>query len=425
MKKDIFKKIITDNQEYLPERQTRALKFPVDSNKIITVKGPRRSGKTSLFYSTINELKKIHNPSQIVYINFDDDRLHPIDITDCRLFIDAYYELFPSNKEQNVYFFFDEIQNVKSWEKFVRRIYDTEKCKIFLTGSSSKLLSHEIATSLRGRTISYSLLPLSFDEYLHFHQVEVNIHSSSKVAVVRNLFGSYLQTGGFPELFIEKDLKEKILREYIDMIIYKDLIERYNISNLFLIKYLIRYCLTNISTLISINRLYNSLKSQGIKVSKNTLYEYFTLLEESMIIYQVPLFTESFSVQQRNPKKIYSVDIGLKRAVSFDRDIGRIYENIVFNHIQQFTEEVFYYNNKQEVDFIYRGNNRLNIINVSYDIEDRRTRQREVQGLVGAMNDIDTSEATLITDFREEIIEQDKKVIKIVPLWKWLLTEKY
>ncbi len=421
MKKDLFKNIISNNQEYLPERESRDLVLPVNSSKIISLIGCRRSGKTSLFYYTIKQLKNTVAAKNIVYINFDDDRLHPLMLSDFQLLLDAYYEMYPAGKKELVWFFFDEIQNIQNWEKFVRRIYDTEKCRIFLTGSSSKLLSNEIATSLRGRTVLFTLYPLSFKEYLQFKKVEINIHSSTMSAIIKNLFEKYLITGGFPELLSENDLQEKILREYIDMIIYKDLIERYNISNIFLIKYMVKYCLSNISTLLSMNKVFNIFKSQGVKVSKNTLYEYFAILEDAMIIYQVPVYSRSIAVQQRNPKKIYSVDIGLKRAVSFESDFGHIFENIVFNELRRKTETIYYYKEEQEVDFLYFDKEQIQLINVCYDIETDQTRKRELNGLFGAMKNLKIKKATLITSYSEEIIKEGKMKIQITPLWKWLL----
>ncbi|HOE04357.1 MAG TPA: ATP-binding protein [Bacteroidales bacterium] len=421
MKKELFKKIIRDNQEYIPARLPRELELPLDSSKIISLIGSRRSGKTSVFYHTIHKLRTLVPAEGIVYISFDDDRMFDFTLNDFQTLIDAYYEMYPSKKGEIVYYFFDEIQNIPNWELFVRRIYDTEKCRIFLTGSSSRLLTKEIATGLRGRTITYTLFPLSFTEYLSFKSVKADIYSSAQTALIRNELNNYLETGGFPELLLENDLKEKILREYIDMIIYKDLIERYNVSNLFLIKYLVKYCFTNISTLLSINRVYNILTSMGKSVSKNTLYDYFGYLEDAMILYQIPVFSDSASVQQRNSKKMYVVDIGLKKAISFEEDRGKIFENIVFNQLKRSYDDIYYFKNGQEVDFVFMDKGKPHLINVSRDIDNAETYKREVDGLFAAMKQLNLKESLLITDYqeKEEIIEGT--VIHIVPLWKWLI----
>jgi uncharacterized protein len=421
MKKELFKKIIRDNQEYIPERLPRELELPLESSKIISLIGSRRSGKTSVFYYTIHKLRTMIPAESIVYVSFDDDRMVDFSLADFQVFLEAYYELYPLKKSETVYFFFDEIQNIPKWELFIRRIYDTENCRIFLTGSSSRLLSKEISTGLRGRTVTYTLFPLSFSEYLSFKSVKPDIYSSAQTALIKNELNNYMESGGFPELLLENDLKEKILREYIDMIIYKDLIERYNVSNLFLIKYLVKYCFTNISTLLSMNRVYNILTSMGKSVSKNTLYDYFSYLEDAMILYQIPVFSDSAAVQQRNPKKMYVVDIGLKKAVSFEEDKGKIFENIVFNQLKRKYDDIFYYKNGQEVDFVYMSKGKPNLINVSHDIDDSETYQREVNGLFAAMKQLKLKESLLITDYQEknEIIEDT--LIHIVPLWKWLV----
>lgn len=421
MKKELFKKIIRDNQEYIPERFPRELELPLDSSKIISLIGSRRSGKTSVFYYTIHKLRSMFPAENIVYVSFDDDRMYDFNLADFQVLLDAYYEMFPLKKSETVYFFFDEIQNIPNWELFIRRIYDTEKCRIFLTGSSSRLLSKEISTGLRGRTVTFTLFPLSFSEFLSFKSVNPDIYSSAQTALIKNELNNYIETGGYPELLLENDLKVKILREYIDMIIYKDLIERYNVSNLFLIKYLVKYCFTNISTLLSINRVYKILSSMGKSVSKNTLYDYFSYLEDAMILYQIPVFSDSAAVQQRNPKKMYVVDIGLKKAVSFEEDRGKIFENIVFNQLKRRYDDIFYYKNGQEVDFVFMNKGKPQLINVSNDIDDAETYQREVSGLYAAMKQLNLKESFLITDYQEKDEILEDAVLHIVPLWKWLI----
>ncbi len=423
MKKELFKKIIRDNQEHIPERMPRELELPLDSSKIISLIGSRRSGKTSVFYYTIHKLRKSLAAENIVYLSFDDDRMYGFSLSDFQVLLDAYFEMYPAKKNEVVYFFFDEIQNIPNWELFIRRIYDTEKCRIFLTGSSSRLLSKEISTGLRGRTVTYTLFPLSFSEFLSFKSVKPDIYSSAQSALIKNELYNYIETGGFPELLLENDLKEKILREYIDMIIYKDLIERYNVSNLFLIKYLVKYCFTNISTLLSINRVYNILTSMGKSVSKNTLYDYFGYLEDAMILYQIPVFSDSASVQQRNPKKMYVVDIGLKKAVSFEEDRGKVFENIVFNQLKRKYDDIYYYKNEQEIDFIYFTKGKPHLINVSHDIDNEETYKRELNGLFSTMKQLKLKESLLITDYLEKEEQYEDVVIRIVPLWKWLIVE--
>jgi len=233
--KETFKILITDFiEKNLDNVYERDLTVPLNSKKIVSVIGARRVGKTYFLFSLINRIRKKTTRDRVAYINFEDDRLFPLTIREMNLFVEAYYELFPNNKGILVYFFFDEIQNVEKWELFVRRIYDSERCTIFISGSSSKLLSREIATSLRGRTISYELFPYSFKEYLRIKNTSLNYYSSETRVRIINLFNKYLKGSSFPEVVDSKgDEKRRILNEYYNLIIYKDLVERYNITNLF------------------------------------------------------------------------------------------------------------------------------------------------------------------------------------------------
>jgi len=423
MKKEIFKQLITNNQErnfnYVFERD---IDFPLSSNKIVAFIGVRRSGKTHLMYHTIKRLRKTMPAKNIVYLNFEDDRIFPLNLPDLSLFSEAYYELFPSKKSEKVIFFFDEIQVVDNWEKFVRRLYDTENCQIFISGSSSKLLSSEIATSLRGRTLTFEVFPLSFKEYLQFNNVKINIYSSKSKSQIINYFEKYLQYGGFPELiFGNIRFARQTLQEYIDLIIYKDLIERYKITNHYLMRYLVKYCFTNISTLLSFNKLFNDLKSQGIKLSKNTLYNYMQYLEDAYAVFSMPIYSRSIAEQSKNPKKIYSVDIGFKTAISLNKDIGHKFENIVFLQLRRATKEIFYWKSKQEIDFIYLQNEQLKLINVAYDLSNQNTLKREINGLLEGMKKTNTAKAFLINNEKEETVIKEDKIIHIIPLWKWLL----
>ncbi|MCB9211117.1 MAG: ATP-binding protein [Ignavibacteriales bacterium] len=421
--KEIFKIIISDFLEKeMPEIIEREIKVPLNSNKIISLIGARRTGKTFLFYSAIKKLRKENKNDQIIYINFEDDRLFPLELKDFNLFIEAYYELFPKNRDQTVYLFFDEIQNIENWEKFIRRIDDSLKCKIFITGSSSKFLSKEIATSLRGRTISFEVFPFNFTEYLAFKGIDRNHYSSKNRSKIISALDDYVDHSSFPELLSASDIeKPKILKEYLDLIIYKDLIERYNISNLYLIKYLIKFLLTNTSNPISITKIFNDLKSQGIKVSKNSLYQYIEYLEDAYILFPVKIFSNNVREIQRNPQKIYSLDSGLVDTVSIKNDIGRRFENIIFLELRRKYKNISYLKLKQEIDFCFKDSDKIYLLNSCYQINELTTRNRELNSLVEGMNHLNISQSFLITNSHEEEITIEKKTIFIIPLWKWLL----
>lgn len=425
MKKEIFKRLIVDNQERtFAEIVLRDIQIPIDTRKIVTLKGVRRCGKTSILYQTIKKLRETVDKTNLVYINFEDDRIFPVQLPDCNELLEAYYEMFPSKKPEKVYFFFDEIQIVENWEIFIRRLHDTENCQIYLCGSSSKLLSSEIASSLRGRSISYEIFPLSFKEFLRFKNVDNNYYSSANYALIRSALNTYLFQGGFPELIYEnKDKHKLILQEYVDLIIYKDLIERYGITNRNLVKLLVKYCYVNISTPLSQNKLFNELKSQGISLSKNTLYEYIDYLREVYAIFTIPLYSRSVGEQNRNPLKLYAIDTGFKAIFSISQDIGRVIENVVMLQLRRNNVALYYWAGKQETDFAYEAEDGIRMVNVCYDLSNAETKTREINSLLEAMQQHNTNSATLITMETEELVSIDNKSINIIPLWKWLIDQ--
>lgn len=418
-----LKKIITDFIERdLPEVKKRELDIPVNSGKVISIVGARRTGKTYLLYKTINDLRNSISPDRIIYFNFEDDRIFPASLDTMNLFLESYYELFPENKSRKVYFFFDEIQEIEKWELFIRRVYDNENCSIFITGSSSKLLIKEISSALRGRSISFELFPLSFREYLIFKEIKVAKYSSKSISRIVNAFNEYYLSTAFPELVnMNNDLRRKSLNEYLDLIIYKDVVDKYNVSNIYLMKYLIKFLFSNSANLISINKIFNELKSSGLKISRNSVYEYISYLEDSYTIFSLPIYTRNLREQRRNPQKYYAIDTGLRMAMTISEDKGKLLESIVFMELRREIKDLFYYSSTQEVDFIREKEDRLELMNVCYDLNSLDTRKREINSLLNAMDELNVENSFLITadEEREEII--NNKMIKIIPVWKWLL----
>ncbi len=251
----------------------------------------------------INKLAEEVERKNLIYINFEDERLN-FDSLNLNVILEAYYELYPET-EGDLYFFFDEIQEVNKWEKFVRRIYDSVSKNIFITGSSSKLLSSEIATSLRGRAISYELFPLNFNEYLRFKDITIgNLSATRTKANVIKHFNEYLLLGGFPEVITyNDDLRYRTLQSYLDVMIFRDIIERYNIPNPLALKYLIKKALTNVGNYLSVNKIFNELKSTGIKVSKDSIYLFLNYIQDAYLIFMMNIFSESINVQNTNDKK--------------------------------------------------------------------------------------------------------------------------
>lgn len=418
-KKQIFKYIIKEFHEMeMPKLIERELVIP-KTNKTVTLIGPRRCGKTFYFYQIMTNLLKEVEKERIVYINFEDDRIFPLEIMDLDDILEAYYELYPHNKGRIIYLFFDELQNTKGWELYIRRITDKEKVKIFITGSSSKLLSKEIATSLRGRTLTFGLFPLSFSEFLKFNGVQLdgNITYSKERFNIKKLFEKYLNLGAFPEVVLEKNnLELSILNNYFEIMMYKDIVERFGIRNTPLLKVLCKFLFTNISNYFSINSYYKSLKNET-PVSKETIFEYLSYLVEANIVFLLPIFSYSLKVQQANPKKAYCIDNGLRNSVSmkFSKDDGRLAENLVFIELKRRNKEIYYWKNKGEVDFVIKDANSLSAINVSYtdDVD-----EREIKPLFEFKNKYKNLKKLIILT---KDTEQEKDGIRYIPLWKWLL----
>ena len=423
----IFKKLIVDFIERdIKGIVSRDYDIPHDSKKIISLIGVRRSGKSSILFDIVNRLREKNLRENIIYINFEDDRLFPLELVSLDFLLESYYAMYPTKRDEKVYLFLDEIQAVDNWEIYVRRIYDTLNLQIFITGSSAKLLSTEVATSLRGRTISYEIFPFSFKEYLRYKNIEINLNSSKSLSFIQNALNSYLIDGGFAETINEdKQISRKILSDYLELIVYKDIVDRYNINNRSLLKHLNKYCFTNIATLISFTKLFNDFKSQGFKLSKDTIFEYMSHLEDAYTLFTVPIYRNSIREEQRNPKKIYAIDNGFKKIYDYaiGDDMSNLYENLVFLSLRRQTKNLYYFKQKQEVDFYAKLDDKELLVNVSYDIENFKTRKRELDGLCEAMSYLNLKEAYLVTCSEDSVVTIDDKNIYILPLYKWLLQQ--
>ncbi len=421
--KNIIKEIIKDFHNSKPFNvKKRELKIPINTGKIITLIGSRRVGKTYLLYDLINEISIKTNRKNIIYFNFEDERLD-FKKEELDLILQSYFELYPDINLQECYFFFDEIQNTNNWEKFIRRIYDTITKNIFITGSSSKLLSKEIATSLRGRTLSYDVFPLNFREFLDFKEIDKkDLFSSKNKAKIKNEFETFLK-GSFPEIiFFDDEKSTKTYREYLNVMIYKDIIERYNLKNFQAINFFIKKSILNISNEFSLNKFYNELKSQGLKISKDTIYNFPQYLEDIYLIFYLNKYSNSISKQEFSEKKIYVLDLGFNNLFKFSEDKGKQLENIVFLELKRKGYEIYYYKEKYECDFIIKEKEKITqVIQVSKSLKDKKTKEREVRGLLEAMKKYNLNEGLILTEDEEyTFIEQEKK-IKVYPILKWIL----
>jgi len=423
--KEIFKRLITDFiEKEIKNIFPRDYNIPIESKKIISLVGVRRSGKSSILFDLVNKLRERIPRENILYLNFEDDRLYPLELASLDLILEGYFELYPHKRDEKIYLFLDEVQVVKNWELYVRRVYDNENIQLYITGSSAKLLSTEIATSLRGRTITYEIFPFSFEEYLRYKEIAINLNSSKSLSFIKNELLNYIFDGGFAETINEdKAISRKILSDYLELIVYKDIVDRYNITNRSVLKSLNKYCFTNIATLVSFTKLYNDFKSQGFKISKDTIFNYLSHLEDAYAIFTLPIYRNSIKEEQRNPKKIYAIDNGFKKIYDYaiDKDMSKLYENIVFLHLRQQTKDLYYFKQNQEVDFYARIEGKEYLVNVSYVIESEKTRKREIDGLLEAMEYFHLDSAYLITKDEESVVKLEGKKIYVLPLYKYLL----
>lgn len=428
MKKETLKQIIRDfHVAPVPELYGRDLKLPTGTGKIMSLIGPRRSGKTSLLYNVMTELLSHGVPkSSILYLNFEDERLD-LATAELDLIIQAYLELYPEEKLETCHLFFDEIQNVAGWDRFVRRVYDTASRNIYLTGSNARLLSSEIATSLRGRTVSSEVLPLSFGEYLRFRDVTPDRYSSRSQAQINNELERYLQTGGFPEVIgFDEPFRNRVLQEYFNVMIYRDLLERYAIGNLAVLKFFLKRLCASATKSVSVNAIFNELKSVGFKVGKNQLYDWLDACQAIYLAFVVKKLTASTMERELGEKKLYVVDNGLLNAISyrFSEDRGKALEQAVFLELRRRGHELFFFKERGECDFVVkRGARVMAAIQVCVSIEDTSTRRRELRGLAECCHAFGLDEGTIVTVGGTEELEHDGIKVRVVPLVWWLLEE--
>jgi predicted AAA+ superfamily ATPase len=399
----------------------RELEVPKRKDRVISVIGPRRAGKTYYFYQLMEK-----DRANSLYLNFEDTRLMDVSFKEIRDLIRIYMEIMgkaPSNV------FFDEIQNVENWELAIRELLDLQHYNIFVTGSSSKLLSREIATQLRGRTFSYLLLPFSFREFLKAKNVVAEKLTMDEAAKIRGYLKDYLEFGGFPEVVFEETEKERILKEYFEMILFRDIVERHKLKNISLARFLLSFLLQNFSKEISINKILKSLSSQ--RFGKNTLYSYIDKIQDSVALFVLNRF--SLRVYQREswPKKVYLCDMGLTKVVRFSEDIGKLMENCVFLELLRLTNkkpmlEIYYWKNYEgaEVDFLLKEGEKIKeLIQVTYASGRDEIGEREVKSLLKASKETECKNLTIITWNYEGVDKIDNRTIKFTPLWKWLLAK--
>lgn len=392
----IRQKIIDAQAAPLPVLTRRDIWLPAVKGKAIAVIGMRRAGKTSLLWQILADRVAHDTPREgLFYFSFEDERLADMQVEDLDLLVESFYQLNPSWRDaRRAAFFLDEIQLVPGWELFARRLLDSENIDLFLSGSSARLLSREVATSMRGRAMEAVVSPFSFREMLRHAGREPQMPTDRLAKAGRSQLDKdlldYLAQGGFPEAQgLDTRNRFELLRTYVDVVLLRDVVERHNLSQPQVLHWMVRQLLGNAAGSFSINKFYADLKSRGVAVGKDTLHSYLAHLEDAFLLSSLDLATDSARRRQVNPRKVYPVDTGLMAL--FDRsgkaNVGHALETAVLHELQRRGAQVNYVRTPAgfEVDFYARGpDGDEALIQVCADLDSPDTLAREVRALQDA-----------------------------------------
>lgn len=428
--------LIRDFQEReLPSLVLRELEVKLPKAKrCVSVIGPRRAGKSSLLFLMIQRFRATGGAGGTLYVNLEDDRLYPPTTEVLDRVLSLYREVDPASREGTTHLFLDEVQTVEGWERYVRRLVDTEDVRVYLSGSSSRLLRDEVASSLRGRCISYTLLPFSFRELLAARGVEVPRHlSSTERATIMNHLRDHVVFGGFPEVVLEEDREVRLrtLGEYVDVMLLRDVVERHHLANIMVLRMLFGRLLSSVSSTFSIHGFHGMLRSQNISVSKNTLYDYFSHLEDALVILALRRYSPSLKEVQQSLPKVYPVDTGFMAHASGGAGyrMGALMEATVAVELYRRTcadpsSSLFYWSRQGsgEVDFLLRsGGDNESLVQCCYDASDPETRRRELGALAAASDELGCDDLSMVTWDERGEETAGGRTVRIVPLWEWLL----
>ena len=390
------------------ERHINFRKFTT-SKQITVISGVRRSGKSTLLRQFSLKLPNFY------YINFDDERLINFTVLDFNTLIVLWKKKFNSE-----FILIDEIQNIKNWERFVRRIHD-EGYKLFITGSNAKLLSSELSTHLTGRYQKLELYPFSFHELVNYHKLDLSFALTSIMkAKIFKLFDDYVLHGGFPEYIKYKD--DEYLKRIYEDIIYRDIITRFGIKEVISFRQLTNYIFTNFTKEASYNALKNIL---GIKTTMS-VRNYVGFLEESYLIFELFKYDYSLKKQYISDKKLYVVDNGIRNATAFyfSADRGRLLENLVYIELKRRGKNLYYFKDKSECDFLIQDKNTIiQAVQVTRNL-DQTNEKREFEGILNSFERLKIKDGLILTENQDETRTIHNKKIMIKPIWKWLLEKE-
>lgn len=433
--KQIFRELLEDSiRKPPPSMTTRTvhgrIHFP---GKVSTIVGVRRAGKTTFLQELRSAKLRERTPQRLLpFISFEDERLADLDASDLGFLLDEYRRLFPeSGQDASVTWHFDEVQLVRGWERFVRRLLESERDDVVVTGSSAGLLSREIATALRGRGWRILLHPFSFEEVLLHNGAEAPLDGSSPTARVRprmeRAYIDWLRAGGFPEAQgLEDPLRRQLLRDYVDVAMFRDVVERHEVRNVTGLRWLVRQLLGNAGSLFSVEKFYRSLRSQGLAISKDSVHQMLGYLDDCFLIRVI--WMESASERQRmvNPRKAYPVDTGL--IPIFDRtgkpNLGHALETAVLVELERRGCDITYVRTGEgfEVDFLARGpSGEAKLIQTCTDLSDPATAEREIRALQAAGAAMPEAGKLVLTLTADGFPQEVPEGVSVQTAWEWSL----
>lgn len=426
--------IIEWQESDLPQVYPRQASIQLELPHINDIIGVRRCGKTYFMFQQIRELIENGVPkSRILYLNIDDDRLQPLNGDELDQLIDTFRELYPLPDDERIYLFLDEIQNFPGWEQWIKGIYERKRnLRIIISGSNASLLSAEIANRLTGRHLTTRMYPFSFSEYVKYHKIPIDLNTlpySENRLKVKRLFHDYLRRGGFPEVILYPSADEtRLLQSYFDDIIFRDIVTRHGVRNPALFKDLALFCISNVAkphTYNSLRKLFSGFQA----ISTDAVINYLSYLEDAFLLFSIRHYDDSLKKQLHKPRKLYCIDPGMMNAVSFrfSQDTGRLFENMVFLQLYRTGHEIYYWQDEKghEVDFVLKsGLDTIALVQVSIDLSDPLTQERELKGLISAMNHFGVPEGLILTRDHFDDETRSAKTIRYRPLWYWLLTQE-
>lgn len=392
----------------------------------VIVTGVRRSGKSYLLRLIWQKIAAESNSSEdnFLYFNFEDEKLLDFSHKDFDLLLEAFFELFETKRKDKIYLFFDEIQNITGWEKFINRLLEEGKYKIYITGSNARLLSREIGTALTGRNYPIMLFPLSFSEFASYklkNKISKNdFYKLEQKIKLKKLFSEYLENGGFPEIVLSGF--RPLLQEYLKNIIYRDIFLRYRIKSEINLREIVSFVSSNIGVPLSYGNIAEMTEMKSVMTVKN----YLSYLMDSFLFFSLSRHSYSIKKQIYNPDEMYLVDTGLYFEVANlnSLNFGRALENVVFLELKRRKKEIFYFSGKKECDFVVVQKRKVVEAIQTTKIVSKINEKREFAGLIEAMDKYGLKKGLIITKDQEDEKRIKGKIIKIVPVWKWIMEEK-